>query len=988
MFVSVPRRASDRSRPTGGLQRAGTEALAGAVLGLALFGYWFVLIQSENWLPALAQALAWLRHPVVHGSWPAVPVWPVALASTVALLVVGGFSSLVLFPRGEFDRSAGKFLAYSALFGLTIAGWGVQVAALTGVLYLPVVLAWVAAVGVGTGVIARRKHGPWRMVLRRVVAPALPKDVPRWRKVIGWWILAATVTISLLAVFHASAFPVTEWDALVYHAGAAKIWFASRPAPPVIAGPSVGIEMSANYPSLFPAMAVFYYFVTGGPHDIYLRLLAPIFGAICLTLVFHVAKRLHGVGAGHFAMFLLSVTPLFFIYAVFPTGYAPLMALLIALADCIVGVWETGKHEYAFAAAVLAGLIGSLTYLSAFVYVFLIICSLAFIVRRKIAARAVALAAVLVVVLGGPVYVRNWIALGDPVFPFGSAVFRSPYTTDTSVLRDSIAEIRNNALGYWRGYDEGSLWRVQIRTLLWDKTLLPVGAPAAVAGVLLFASRVRAAAAIFLSWVAFVAATQLLQGWYWLRTLALVLPFLAVLAGTALAEIAQRADRFNGRAALGPTGIEPPLTRLILCFLFVAISIFPGLTLAWAGPNQRTWTPFLRPQDDYSRAWRLIGDTPGWIRHVYTGDYDAWQWLNRHLGGRGRSASLDNRWYYLERYDSVLFLDGREGVPLLEIDRPAEIIRYLRARGVRYVLSPAWVGIGSARHPLIDRLPLYRHLGSSAFPLVTAFEVDDADIYTRIYAVGPAQPEPGVRVIRARQEGDSARFPAGAENGRIVVVLPFEGMYRLEFEYRDDGDQPIDLNHLRSADGADWKAFSFLPRAGTKSWIARSFVLAGFRDVLVLGVYARGTDAVIRKLSIRRLPAGDDELAPGDVIVPGGNARFTLPLSSSFRPTSARITLNIPEGTRSKVFQAYAGGHPISLELWKGRVAERTAWWRRHQGVARVPDLPMWGKPVATLEWTPTPGIYTLMIIPWGRDRPPRSAAVRVVDAAGPAADR
>lgn len=219
-------------------------------------------------------------------------------------------------------------------------------------------------------------------------------------------------------------------------------------------------------------------------------------------------------------------------------------------------------------------------------------------------------------------------------------------------------------------------------------------------------------------------------------------------------------------------------------------------------------------------------------------------------------------------------------------------------------------------------------------------------------------------------------------------MMPSEGLYWLDIEYRDDGQEPIDLNYMRGVDRTGWKAFSFLPRTGSTSWISKRFVLAGFGDVLVLGPYARGTDAVIRRVAVRRLPAGENGLDPGDVAVLGGRARLTLPLSPSFQPTSGRITLHVPEGVQPKILRAYAGGHPISLELWRGNVTERTEWWTRHPGVTRVPTLPVWGETAPSIYWNPSPGVYTLMIVAWGQGRPPRTAVVQIADGVMPKADR
>lgn len=933
-----------------------------------MFGYYMFAAQSTNWLPAFGQFLEWLRHPTIQVGILSLPAWPAALGGMALVFLVGAMLSLALLPLDEFDRSSGKLLAFSGLLGLSCAGFGVQIAASVGVLHPAVPIVWMIGVGMLAAVAVQRKFGSLAEPFMRARMPAPKQSLPVWEAAVMRWVVAVTALMVLSSGFHALAFPITEWDSLIYHAGTAKLWYLHQPAPPTIAGPSVGIEMSYYFPGLFPGIGVFFYLLTGGIHDIYLRLMGPIFGVIAIVLTYHAARRIGGSSAGIFAAGLLALTPLFFMYTTWPTAYAPLMALLIGLFGCLEGLKRRRHHGYLITAGLLAGLIGNVSYLALFVFGYLVVIMLVWIFRGKPPLGHLAMAIVLAVIVASPTYVRNLLRLGDPFFPYGYAVFQSPYVPDLSILRDSLAEISNNALGYWPG-GPGHLIVKQIKTILLDKTLLPVGSLFGIVGLALIASRARTSLAFHASWFAFLISLQMLQGWFWLRTLTMVLPSLAILSGVAFATITSRRV-----PATSPGDVTEALSaragRLVVGVLLIVVSLFPGLTLAWAGPNQETWTTFLSPRHEYGRPWRYIGQPEQWLRLVHSGDYDAWQWLVRHLGSTGRVASLENRWYYL-RHETLLYLDGLEAIPLYRLADPVDIERFLRDRGVVFILAPAWSEYGQAKFPIVRRLPLYRHLGTANFPLIAIFRMHGSDYYTRIYGVGRAGLDPGVLVQGGERRGDATHIRAWAEDARLVLTAPKVGNYVMEVEYLDNATEPIEVNYIASWDPLRWARFGSLPRTGTGKWTVQRLVMTELPNVVVLGPYSRAATIVIRRARLQSLASESVITNESDIVVLGRAGRFLIPLNSGYQPLSGRVVIQVPQATQPLRLRARAAGHQISLELWQGKVTDHTDWWEHYTGVARAPALPTRGEPTPSLAWNPISGTYTLMVVIWDTMQPP-----------------
>ena len=78
---------------------------------------------------------------------------------------------------------------------------------------------------------------------------------------------------------------MTEWDAVIYHVSFARDWIDSLPGLPHAAGPSVGAELSYNYPALFPSVSVV---LAGALHlgvDAVARLVSPIAAVTVLAVL-------------------------------------------------------------------------------------------------------------------------------------------------------------------------------------------------------------------------------------------------------------------------------------------------------------------------------------------------------------------------------------------------------------------------------------------------------------------------------------------------------------------------------------------------------------------------------------------------------------------------------------------------------------------------------------------------------------------------------
>ncbi|UCE95893.1 MAG: hypothetical protein JSV51_09390, partial [Candidatus Bathyarchaeota archaeon] len=124
------------------------------------------------------------------------------------------------------------------------------------------------------------------------------------------------------------------------------------------------------------------------------------------------------------------------------------------------------------------------------------------------------------------------------------------------------------------------------------------------------------------------------------------------------------------------------LTRAISVTLISMVVISSIVVL----PYMNSAKPTARPDDD---KW-------SYLIHVFK-EADAWKWINENTPLDTRIATYDIKEYYLER--DILLLDGNESAPLYKIDTIEEGIDFLQEKGITHVLSVPWAS------PLDPRLP-------------------------------------------------------------------------------------------------------------------------------------------------------------------------------------------------------------------------------------------------------------------------------------------
>ena len=802
---------------------------------LVLFMIARFVVPLREWPLAFAQDVwRWVQGPQIGNSAPLPAGLAIATVLFVTVAVEGWFLARLLVAGSALARERSLEIGLAIVLAISILGFGGLACVAIGRLGR-LELATVYAITGGALALA------WRG--KRRVLSHETEGRSASRRVRAMVILAAVVATVVVAfsLMHAALSPVTEWDATIYHAEAARLWFLERPDPMLRFGPSIGIEISGNYPPLFPAAGAAVYTLIGSVEDTYLRILPPVLLGALFLMLFGFARQRFGPLTASLAVLLVVGSPLTLAYGVWTTGYMLLGALILA----VVILVDLAAERNTWGAWTGAGIVAGLAFLSHFYGLLAVLPALAVLAihgaRHWRGALVFVGSAFLV---ASPWFLRNLILLGDPLYPLGSPPFQGKGLIEP-FWSASKGGIKNAALGYWGGPTSPALTLRQFTTSLFDRQVLVTGAYFGLwFGFALWRRLPRAAyLAVFLAGAIMA---LLLPGWYWLRALVPIIAVGALLTAALLASlVASVRDRLTRH------DLVIDITRITVYGAVAAaivVSAVFGLSLAVAGPEQRTMAA--RPGDEVVRSVRNWGADRNQLWFAFSGDLLMWEWLNEHLIRGDRFATLEIRTYYLEHPESAFYLDGIEAVPLVRLTHPAAIERFLAERGIRYVAIPSWA------HP--GPLPLFRLLGSDRFPAVAAFPVGQSENPSVVYSVGPVEDEVRIGFAAASQvlapplDQRSVTFPAGDVGSRIFVPAPRSQPSTLRFDYHAASNVAFGIEVL-SQKGSHAIRYKDTP-TDARPWRTALIPLPPMSEPLVdLAVFPPAQDLAIRNVRLRYL---------------------------------------------------------------------------------------------------------------------------------------
>jgi hypothetical protein len=659
--------------------------------------------------------------------------------------------------------------------------------------------------------------------------------------------------------YQALRFIEFDWDALIYHANMAKIMFVYGGVP-VVAGPSAGLELSANYPPLYSALGAYFYVFSGLVNDTYLRMLSPVFSLLTLLCVYKIGSEAGDARAGAVAAVLLLLTPLYFSRSLYATNYLAATTFLTAALLFLLKWFHSRQNRYWAAFGLMLGF-ALLTSVHALLFLpsILILFFLSYRWMGKEERERKRLYALAALALAFTMYsiwlVRNTIYVHNPIYPFGSQWIGGLHFDEEMFQRTVNAIRKDSIFNYFGTYTPTIL--VYLQRLFANRSQFPALSLLTLLGALLIPfDRKReewVMVSLYILPVGLLFASTLIN--IFPRYFVLILPECALLVGLLVSKVLSWGD--FGFVRAGPKGRLKYISLTAATFTLAGILIglmfvFPG-SLGVVLGKQYGEADIYKP--NYWKKTPGSQDVYPTLAIAYGQGVLAWEWLQeRETSSNERIASFENRTYYLtDDVNSMFYLDGWEAKPLYRMDDPAAIYAFLKENRVKYLLDPYW----AKDWEVYQTLPLNRYLGNPEyFPLL--MDTPEA----KIYQVGRVE-EPFTSnsplAINLSPEGwgqpevEEQYWSRSVENNTSlarIFIAPAERI-TLSVIYLDVGTGTVDFNVMKP--GGIWDYSTQLRLTNTGLWLVKDLELPHVdADVMVeVGIFCETSDFFINHLSAR-----------------------------------------------------------------------------------------------------------------------------------------
>ena len=580
----------------------------------------------------------------------------------------------------------------------------------------------------------------------------------------------------IAAIYKSVALPATEWDSLAYGVNYAKIIF-EKGSIPLIAGPSIGLEMSASYPPGVQLAAVTLYNFAGAANDLYYRILSPIFGIATIMTTYKFALILsRDKTISIFAVLSLSVVPFFWELFVQETYFLGLILMMNLSAFFLFKAYNSNYAEgrkFEIIGTLLCGFSALTSYIGLASFGLLFFYG----VNRRVSLKRFAWLTILFLAVVLPWYARNFLLLGNPIYPFlGIGEHLDPFLLSSTMQHfQNYATIPIYAWSIVIGKIGATLLALAIAYLTFSKqkNLLKI-LPLKLKKILLqnIPSYLQNNFFIIvLSYLLLIGILIMIIHLPFPRYIIVALPCSAIFFSIIIKSF----FTINN------------LTRAFAVTLISMVAISSIVVL----PYMNSAKPTANPGDD---KW-------SYLIHVFK-EADAWKWINENTPLDARIATYDIKEYYLQR--DILLLDGNESASLYKIDTIEEGIDFLQDKRITYVLSVPWAS------PMDPRLPpayksciLTRYLGDPRYLPPVYVGVNGATVYH----VGPvdektiyeqfAQKElaPPIKHVTINATATNNTHPY---IGKLYMPLPVD--------YRE-GKLLLSVNSCRSVEVELWTGF-------------------------------------------------------------------------------------------------------------------------------------------------------------------------------------
>lgn len=936
---------------------------------------WLVYVSvNSTWITTFKQAMSWIISPKITYTPIRIEGAPLAFLATIEVLIVG-FTSSHMFLADEKDRCIRVLSVLGLGFGL--ATLVTIILGVFGKLYqLPLNIILLSLCLGFLSVIVYRQRGNGKISIREFFKIRLCLDKVKRLTDLGFWLLAylAIIVIFFFCFYHALFTVILHWDAIVYHAAMSAIMYNNNGIP-LIAGPSIGIQMSANFPPLLSALGAYYYIQIGAIEDIILRVIPPIMGVLTVASTYKIGEVMAGKKFGIISALFLAMTPMFFRYSMYATSYSMLAFFCTASVLLLLLATIRGNTRYWVVCGLFYGFALLTSYLAIYLVPFLMIALIYYFTMMrnffKIKMKKALALFLSTLIIGGVWYFRNLILLRNPIYPNAYSLLGG-ININPLILETTFKGIKWSATVSFFGGEVSLLEKIGI--FFTFRTHFPAISLLTILGLFFIITQDKKfwlLSAWPLSLSVFV-----LSGvsWGFPRHIVFAIPGFALLSALPIYKAYEHCEKHgknighHTRCTFAWIRVSMPSmhkSQIITCgfaILILAAFLFPSLTFSMGGKITMD-NLYDEPPDDY--LWLLENpNSDKWVvlNKLYP-EAVAWNWLNEHLNKGEKVATVENRIYYVKNCsnDYFFYLDGWEARQLYNITDPAAMLKFLRDENVKYIVDVDW----ARKHGHFDILPMSQFLGSPSpyFPTLL-----DCSGNPNIYNVGPYETPitaNSPKIISINQEGWSElqlidgtcaqSVIAGSNSARLYVATP--NLTSVKLTYHDVGKEILSIN-VYNPFSQEWiYGYGIIQKNDTGKWKNYEFLvplsLKGYAEI---GLHAYTENFTISKIEAKPFQA---------------DGRTSLEflktkIANTTNPPTLMIYLPFLNENGTILVQTNSSGKKICLEIFEGIIQpwETTGWWMKHELAVRTPNSTIYGQVDPSLVWkTAKSGLYTLVIV-------------------------
>jgi hypothetical protein len=491
-------------------------------------------------------------------------------------------------------------------------------------------------------------------------------------------LISIIVVLAFSAIYDALSLPPTEWDSLAYGVNYAKIIYQNSHIP-LIAGPSIGIEMSASYPPGMQLSATFLYVFAGSANDFYYRMLSPIFSLATLLVVYKFARQLtQNRTAAVFAASALTLIPYFWQLMIQDT-YLMSLTFMLSMSGYLFYKAYNAKTGESLNFEILGILFCGFAALTSYIGLLAFGVPIIYAVHKRVGLKKIVglfgLGALVVL----PWYLRNLVMLGNPFYPFLGGKYLDP------LLHSSTSQSFQQYL--------------QLPEFALTSTLCKIAAVLLVVGIVFFTfyKKRRDFPLTLTLYFLLVGITLMAVYVAFPRYIIIALPTAAVFFGFAINTVPEHSRSLQRVYATSMELIHRLIVKLPPLSFFFRLtintlpkkhhcrSIVSGAFIAFVILTSAIMLPYVNSVKPSASQ----GDD----RAVYISNFfyegNAWNWINDHNTPENtKIATFDIKEYYLNR--TIFSLDGKEAAPLYYMNNITDASTFLTDHGVGYILSAPW----------------------------------------------------------------------------------------------------------------------------------------------------------------------------------------------------------------------------------------------------------------------------------------------------------